>query len=84
MSKSDPRDALHDIVYGLKSVFAQYNRTARKKAWDVTQKPEGKRLIDSLLLNPSRPVVGLPRLLKAPEHTPLKGKFKEWLDTTQA
>ena len=70
MSKSDPRDALEDMVKGLKSTFGQYNRTARRKAWHAIERPAGKRLIDSLILNPKRPVVGLPRLLS----------FKEWLE----
>jgi len=70
MSKSDPRDALHDITFGLKSVFGRYDRTARRKAWEALQKPKGKKLIQGLLLNPSKPVVGLPRLMS----------FKEWIE----
>ena len=69
MSKSDPRDALSDIMSGIKSTFGRYNRTARRKAWHAIERPAGKRLIDALILNPKKPVVGLPRLLS----------FKEWL-----
>jgi hypothetical protein len=72
MSKNDARDALHDIMFGLKAVFARYDRSTRKRAWDATQKPEGKRMIDSLLTNPSHQIIGLPRLLSGE-----KG-FKEW------
>ena len=70
MSKSDPRDALSDLVAGIKSTFGRYNRTARRKAWHAIERPAGKNLIDGLILNPKKPVVGLPRLLS----------FKEWLD----
>lgn len=69
MSKSDPRDILKDIVNGLKNTFSKYDRTARRKAWKAIEKPAGKKLINNLLLNPNRPIVGLPRLLR----------FKEWL-----
>lgn len=72
MSKSDPRDALEDIVSDLKKTFKRYDRTARRKAWDSLSKPRGKELVRGLLLNPERPVVGLPRLLS----------FKEWLATS--
>jgi hypothetical protein len=70
MSKNDARDTLSDIVHSLKSVFGRYNRSTRKKAWGALEKPAGKRLVNSLLLNPNRPIVGLPRLLN----------FKEWLE----
>lgn len=70
MSKSDARDALSDIMHSLKSVFGRYDRAARRKAWKAIEKPAGERLVKSLLLNPKRPVIGLPRLLS----------FKEWLE----
>jgi hypothetical protein len=71
MSKNDPRDALSDIVHSLKPIFGRYNRTARRKAWTALEKPQGKKLINNLLLNPNRPIVGLPKLLS----------FKEWLNS---
>ena len=71
MSKNDARDTLSDIVHSLKSIFGRYNRTARRKAWKAIENPSGKKLINNLLLNPNRPTVGLPRLLR----------FKEWMDT---
>lgn len=70
MSKSDPRDVLNDIVMSLKSTFGRYNRAARRKAWSAIKRPGGQKLIDGLLLNPNKPVIGLPRLLS----------FKEWLE----
>jgi hypothetical protein len=70
MSKSDPRDALSDIVHNLKSTFGRYNRTARRKAWDALEKPAGKKVVRDLVMNPKRPILGLPKLLS----------FKEWLD----
>lgn len=70
MSKTDPRDALSDIVHSLKPIFGRYNRTARRKAWTALEKPKGQKLIRDLLLNPNRPVVGLPKLLS----------FREWLE----
>lgn len=73
MSKSDPRDALSDIVYNLKSIFGRYDRTARRKAWDALEKPAGQKLVRGLVTNPERPIVGLPKLLS----------FKEWLETYQ-
>lgn len=72
MSKNDPRDALQDIVQSLKTIFGRYDRTARRTAWKALEKPEGKKLVDDLILNPSRPVRGIPKLLG----------FKEWLEST--
>ena len=71
MSRNDPRDALHDIVHNLKSIFGRYDRTARRKAWKAIEKPAGERLLKNLIMNPKRPVVGIPRLLS----------FKEWLES---
>jgi len=70
MSKNDPRDALADMVHSLKSIFGRYNRPTRRKAWKALENQGGKKLISDLLLNPNRPVVGIPRLLR----------FKEWLE----
>lgn len=69
MIKSDSRAALEDIVLSLKRVFKDYDRGSRAKAWKAIQTGKGKEIVDSLLVNPSRPIIGLPRLLH----------FKEWL-----
>lgn len=69
MSKNDARDTLSDIVHSLKSIFGRYDRATRRKAWKAIENPSGKKLINNLLLNPNRPTIGLPRLLK----------FKEWI-----
>lgn len=71
MSSSDPRDALGAMISSLKSVFKQYDRTARKKAWAAIQTSPGKKEIEQLLDSPARPVNGVPKLLK----------FKEWLNS---
>lgn len=67
--KGDSRQALADMVHGLRDTFKQYDKGTRTKAWKAIQSGAGKSLIDSLLTNPSKPIVGLPRLLH----------FKEWL-----
>ena len=68
--KGDSRKALTDMVYGLRDTFKQYDKGSRTKAWKSLQSGAGKDLIDKLLVNPSKPIVGLPRLLH----------FKEWLE----
>lgn len=67
--KGDARDALSDMVYSLRNVFKQYDKGARTKAWKGLQSGQGKNLVDAMLVNPTKPIVGLPRLLH----------FKEWL-----
>lgn len=69
--KSDARDALNDIVYSIRDVFKQYDKGSRTKAWKGVQSGPGKKLIDDLLVNPKKPIVGLPRLLH----------FKEWINS---
>lgn len=70
--KGDARKALNDIVYGLKGIFNQYDRGTRVKAWKAVNSVEGKKIVDGLLNSPTKPIVGLPRLLH----------FKEWFETT--
>jgi hypothetical protein len=68
MSSSDPRDALKDMVHSLASTFKRYDRRARTKAWNSLSSSGGKQYVSKLLNSPSRPIVGVERLLK----------FKEW------
>jgi hypothetical protein len=68
--KSDPRQALSDIVYSTRDVFKKYSRGARKKAWDSLQHGEGKKHMASLVNNPDKPIVGVYKWLS----------FKEWLE----
>lgn len=70
MSSSDPRDALKSMVNGLANTFKQYDRRARHRAWDSLTSSEGKRFIGKLLNSPTRPIVGVERLLR----------FKEWFE----
>ena len=70
MSKSDPRDALKDMVNSLASTFKRYDRTARTKAWKSLSSSGGKQYVDKLLNSPTRPIVGVERLLR----------FKEWFE----
>ena len=73
MSNSDPRDAVSDMVRGLQSVFKKYSRSARRRGWNALTSTKGKRQISKLIDSPSRPVVGITRLLR----------FKEWLEDEQ-
>lgn len=68
-STTDPRLALTDILYGLKGIFKNYSRSARKEAWRGVQSAKGKAQIEKLLNNPDHPLVGIPRILD----------FKEWI-----
>jgi len=70
MSSSDPRKALKDMTKDLASIFKRYDRRARHKAWDSLTSSEGKRFVGKLLNSPTRPIVGVERLLR----------FKEWFD----
>jgi hypothetical protein len=74
MSTSDPRDALSDIVHCLATVFKKYDRKARKTAWKSLNSTEGEKLIEKILDSPTRPIIGLPKLLK----------FKEWLSSVKS
>ena len=68
--KGDPRQAVQDLVYGIRDVFKKYDKGSRTKAWKAVQSGSGKNLVDALLINPSKPIVGLPRLMH----------FKEWFN----
>lgn len=68
--KSDPRQAISDMVFGLRDVFKKYDRSARKKAWDSLQHGEGKKHMAGLIDNPSKPIVGVYKWLS----------FKEWIE----
>jgi hypothetical protein len=70
MSSSDPRDALKDMINSLKGIFGRYDRRARKDAWSSLTSSEGQRVVKKILDSPTRPVTGIPRLLR----------FKEWFD----
>jgi hypothetical protein len=67
--KGDARQAVQDLIYSIRDVFKKYDKGSRTKAWKSVQSCPGKGLVDELLTNPSKPLVGLPRLLH----------FKEWL-----
>ena len=71
MSKSDPRPAVKDIVDCLRKVFKKYTLGARKTAWNSITSKEAEREIQGLIRSPSKPVIGIPRLVS----------FKEWLET---
>lgn len=68
--KSDARKATKDLLDGVRSVFKDYSRSARRKSWDALTSSGGKSVVNKLIANPRTPVVGIPRLLR----------FKEWLD----
>jgi|688.fasta_scaffold56382_2 hypothetical protein len=67
--KSDPRQAISDIVHSVRDVFKKYDRTARKRAWDSLQRGEGKKNLAGLIDNPTKPIVGVYKWLS----------FKEWI-----
>jgi hypothetical protein len=71
--KSDPRQAISDMVYDLRDIFKKYSHPARKKAWDSLQQGEGKRHMKGLIENPNKPIVGVFQWLS----------FKEWLENKE-
>lgn len=69
--KSDARDATQDLISGIRSVFKQYPKGTRRKAWDTVSSSGGKQVINKLITDPRAPIYGIPRLLG----------FKEWLES---
>lgn len=69
MSSNDARDALAEIFAALRAVFKRYDRSTRKKAVRAIYAPDGKHKIEQLADSPTRPMIGIPKLLD----------FKEWL-----
>lgn len=70
MSGTDPRKALTAMIYALRDIFEKNSIAARKKAWKALEEPKGKAEIHRLLNSPSRPIVGIYKLLD----------FKEWFN----
>lgn len=71
--KSDPRQAISDMVFSLRDVFKKYDRHSRKKAWNSLQNGDGKRHMGELIDNPGKPIVGVYKWLS----------FKEWIEEDQ-
>ena len=66
--KSNPRQAIMDMIGALKGVFKDYSRTARKRAWKSLISAKGKREIDKILVTTSRPLAPFRTL-----------QFSEWM-----
>ncbi len=69
MASNDNRDAIEDIIFGLKKTFKNYNRSTRRQAWEAVLSAKGRKQVDKLINNPDQPITGLPKL-----------RFKEWFD----
>ena len=70
MAGTDPRKTLTAMVYSLKDIFVKKSIAAWKKDWKDLEETKRKRQIHRLLNSPSRPIVGIYKLLD----------FKEWFD----
>ena len=67
---SDARKTLKELVDEIKKVFKKHSRSARDRAWDALITKRAQREIQSLIINPSKPVTGVSRWLS----------YKEWVD----
>jgi hypothetical protein len=70
MAGNDVRDALTDMIFGLKDTFKKYTRSTRRQAWNSLMSHAGKEQVEKLIMSPTRPVRGIAKL-----------RFKEWIES---
>ena len=61
---SNARAIIRELVDNIRSIFKKYSITARRAAWDGLLRGDGKKLIDDLIISPSRPITGVERLYR--------------------
>jgi hypothetical protein len=67
METATTKKAAEDIAKALKEIFQKYTLTTRKRAWKGLNTPDGKKIVNDLLIHPTKPTNRIRSL-----------NFKEW------
>ena len=70
-NQTNLKDAIVDLAKGLESVFKNYSRSTRKKAWERLTSRRGEKEVEKILIDPNRQVNTFQKLATE--------SFNDWL-----